>query len=83
MLKQKDLLKVALVEDDNSYAEILYTYLKKYEQENDINLRISRYEDGADIVEEYKGDFHIIIMDIELKFMDGMTAAQHIRKNGF
>ena len=26
------------------------------------------------------GNFDILIMDIELKFMDGMTAAQHIRK---
>lgn len=75
-----DFLKVAIVEDDNSYAEILYDYLKKYEQENKIKLEITRYEDGADIVEEYHGDFHIIIMDIELKFMDGMTAAQHIRQ---
>lgn len=42
MSRQKDLLKVAIVEDDNSYAEILYDYLKKYEQENEIKLEITR-----------------------------------------
>ena len=80
MLKFKELLRVAIVEDDDSYAETLQEYLNKYEQENEVRFQVVRYEDGADLVEKYHGDFDILIMDIELKFMDGMTAAQHIRK---
>ena len=80
MLKFKELLRVAIVEDDDSYAETLQEYLNKYEQENEGRFQVVRYEDGADLVEKYHGDFDILIMDIELKFMDGMTAAQHIRK---
>lgn len=80
MLKFKELLRVAIVEDDDSYAETLQEYLNKYEQENEVRFQVVRYADGADLVEKYHGDFDILIMDIELKFMDGMTAAQHIRK---
>ena len=80
MLKFNELLRVAIVEDDDSYAETLQEYLNKYEQENEVRFQVVRYEDGADLVEKYHGDFDILIMDIELKFMDGMTAAQHIRK---
>lgn len=80
MPKFKELLRVAIVEDDDSYAETLQEYLNKYEQENEVRFQVVRYEDGADLVEKYHGDFDILIMDIELKFMDGMTAAQHIRK---
>ena len=64
---------VAIVEDDDSYAETLQEYLNKYEQENEVRFQVVRYEDGADLVEKYHGDFDILIMDIELKFMDGMT----------
>ena len=33
MPKFKELLRVAIVEDDDSYAETLQEYLNKYEQE--------------------------------------------------
>ena len=31
-------------------------------------------------MENYSGDFDIILMDIQMKYMDGMTAAEQIRK---
>jgi len=45
---------------------------------NRINVRV--FPDGAEIVENYSGDFDIILMDIQMKYMDGMTAAEQIRK---
>lgn len=32
------------------------------------------------IVHKYKSQFDIILMDVEMKFMDGMSAAEEIRK---
>ena len=48
MPKFKELLRVAIVEDDDSYAETLQEYLNKYEQENEVRFQVVRYEDGAD-----------------------------------
>ena len=67
MPKFKELLRVAIVEDDDSYAETLQEYLNKYEQENEVRFQVVRYEDGADLVEKYHGDFDILIMDIYSK----------------
>lgn len=46
MPKFKELLRVAIVEDDDSYAETLQEYLNKYEQENEVRFQVVRYEDG-------------------------------------
>ena len=36
--------------------------------------------DEDEIVEGYTGEYDIILMDIQMKFMDGMSAAEEIRK---
>lgn len=38
------------------------------------------FRDGEDIVTDYTADFDIILMDVEMTFMDGMTAAEKIRE---
>jgi DNA-binding LytR/AlgR family response regulator len=43
-------------------------------------MNIVTFSDGDEIVENYKAEYDIILLDIEMKFMDGMTAAEHIRK---
>ena len=41
---------------------------------------MTAYSDGDEIVENYRGQFDLILMDIEMRFMDGMAAAEQIRK---
>ena len=74
------MVRVAVVEDDRKYAEKLQKYLEKYQTESGRRLKISYFEDGEDIAVEYKGNFDIILMDIEMQFMNGMTAAERIRE---
>ena len=74
------MVRIALVEDDPIYRKELEMYLEKYEKESGENFHISIFTDGDEIVEEYKAIYDIILMDIEMKFMDGMTAAEHIRE---
>ena len=45
------------------------------------HLRNSFYSDGDEIEEKYKAVYDIILMDIQMRFMDGMTAAERIRKH--
>lgn len=80
VLGRGKMIHIALVEDDNNYAKKLENYLRHYEEESKEKIRITSFSDGEDIVENYKADYDIILMDIEMKFMDGMTAAESIRK---
>ncbi len=74
------MIRIAIVEDESMYADQLEEYLHRYEQEKQENFSITRYTDGDGIVEDYKTQFDIILMDIQMRFMDGMSAAEEIRK---
>ena len=74
------MIQVAIVEDDKNYAASLKKYILRYEEEQNIKFSVEWFEDGEDIAEEYKGHFDIILMDIEMQFMDGMSAAKKIRE---
>lgn len=74
------MIQIAVVEDDKSYAEKLKKYLDRYQKESGRKIKVEFFEDGEDIAEEYKCGFDIILMDIEMQFMNGMTAAEIIRK---
>lgn len=74
------MIRVAIVEDNSVYAQQLQEYILKYEKENTVSISVTVFEDGEDIVTDYRADFDIILLDIEMRFMDGMTAAEHIRK---
>ena len=73
-------VNVAIVEDESEYARELQDYLRRYGREVGERFDITVYPDGEDIVDDYRsGMYDIILMDIEMKSMDGMTAAEHIR----
>ena len=74
------MIRIALVEDEERYRSEFLEYLKRYEKESGQHFRISVFTDGDEITEGYKSDYDLILMDIAMRFMDGMTAAEQIRK---
>ena len=74
------MIRIAIVEDDLNYAKQLERYLHKYETEYSEAFEITTYTDGNTIVGDYHSQFDIILMDIEMRYMDGMAAAEEIRK---
>lgn len=74
------MLEIAIVEDEENYRNILCDYLKKFEHERDEEIHISIFTDGDEIVENYSAKYDIILMDIEMEFMNGMDAATKIRE---
>lgn len=75
------MLEIAIVEDEESYRNTLCEYLRKYETETEEEIHISVFTDGDEIVENYAAKFDIILMDIEMQFMNGMEAAHKIRES--
>ena len=73
------MMKIAIVEDDLTYSNQLESYLHKYENEYGEAFEITTYMDGNAIVQDYHSQFDIILMDIEMRYMDGMSAAEAIR----
>lgn len=72
--------RIAVVEDSAQDRAVLDSYLERYGQEEDCPLQIVHFSDGDEITENYKGGFDLILMDIEMRFQDGMSAAEEIRR---
>ncbi len=72
--------QIAIVEDEEIYAKMLEEFIHRYERDSSHQFKIRHYRDGSEIADNYRGGFDIILMDIQMKFMDGMTAAEMIRK---
>jgi DNA-binding LytR/AlgR family response regulator len=74
------MINLAIVEDEDTYAAQLTEFVEKYQAESGNYFKITRFRDGDEITNGYKSQFDIILMDIEMKLMDGMTAAEEIRR---
>ncbi len=74
------MFRIAVVEDDQTYAAQLKEYLNQYEKERGYKIGVTLFQDGEDIVTNYSAEYDMILMDVEMAFMDGMTAAEKIRE---
>ncbi|WP_405097244.1 LytR/AlgR family response regulator transcription factor [Oceanobacillus sp. FSL H7-0719] len=74
------MIHFAIVEDEDKYKEQLIDYLRRFEEEFGERIAIKTYTDGDEILEDYQAQFDIILMDVHMRFVDGMSAAEEIRK---
>lgn len=74
------MVRVAIVEDDPAYREEMVGFLQQFSQESGQKFHITTFSDGKEITENYAAAWDMILMDIEMPGLDGMTAAERIRK---
>ena len=74
------MIRIAIAEDDPQCFAQLERYIGDYGRETGRAFQVTHYGDGEDLVERYKPGFDLILMDVEMPFMDGMTAAGYIRE---
>lgn len=72
--------KIAIVEDEDIYVKEIQQFFMQFEAESGSKFHITVYSDGDGLVSAYQGQFDIILMDIQMKFVDGMSAAEEIRR---
>lgn len=75
------MIRIAIVDDDSTSIELLKSYIMQYQRERGEEMSVTAFSDGDELVENYKAEFDMILLDIEMRFMDGMTAAKKIRES--
>lgn len=73
-------MKVLVVEDDPDIRIIVSRYLQKAGIEYEI---AESGKQALDITEKKNGNFHCILMDIQMPDMDGKQTLLHLRRNGY
>lgn len=73
------MVRIAIAEDDPSYRATLEDYLDRYRRENGLEAEVTTFSDGLALTEGYRPVYDLLLLDIEMPLLDGMTAAEKIR----
>lgn len=74
------MIRIAIVEDDEAYAENLLTLVSRYQQEKKQELTADRFADAESFLSHHPEIFDIVFFDIELPGESGMEAAKAFRE---
>lgn len=74
------MIKIALVEDQKKWIDLISSYLERYKKETRVELLVSFFNDGAQFISSYKGDFNLVFMDVAMPNMNGIQASKELRK---
>ena len=74
------MLKIAIVEDEEICSRGLTEYLEHYAREKNQRFVIESYENALAFLEEYQPDWDICFFDIQMPYLNGMDAAERLRK---
>lgn len=74
------MIRIGVVEDDLGSIDRLLAHLDRFQREQSERFHIGAFRDGADILADYRPDWDVLLLDIQMEHIDGMTAARRIRE---
>lgn len=74
------MIHIAICDDEQSFVCHLQDLLSKYAAETGIEIKITTYYDGLELIEKYDTTIDLIFLDIQMKMVGGLKAAERIRQ---
>jgi DNA-binding LytR/AlgR family response regulator len=74
------MIQIAIVEDEAKEREKLREYTERFARETGEAVQIRMFSDGLGLVSPYEAVYDVILLDIQMPHMDGIAAAEKIRK---
>ena len=74
------MLRIAVVDDEQSYIDQIVEYIGQYAGERNMEIATETFLDGSELLKEDTSRFDIILLDIEMKQLNGMDTARQIRE---
>ena len=74
------MLKIAILEDEPQYAEQIHECLERFQKEYKIPVEYTCFGSGDTFLHRYRCQFDLLLLDIQMPFIDGMRVAEEVRK---
>ena len=73
------MIRIAIVEDELDMANDIINHVKEFFDNQNVSTQIVHFNNALDIIDDYKSEYDLIFMDINLPTINGMEAAKKIR----
>ena len=74
------MIRIAMVEDEAAVREQLQGYIQRYPRQYGTEFAVTEFSDGVEILDAYRPVYDIVLLDVEMKHLDGMETARRIRE---
>ena len=74
------MLHIAICDDEKDFVQYLTDLLNQYSKETGRDIKITPYYDGMELIEKYDTTIDLIFLDIRMKMVNGLHAAERIRQ---
>lgn len=71
---------VVIVEDDDAAYGLIQDYIQRFSSEADLEVSLVRFGDGLSFLSTNLDAYEVVLLDIELPDMDGLTIAKRVRE---
>lgn len=74
------MIHIAICDDEHQFVDSLTGMIRQYALETSEEIRITAYYDGLDLIEKYDTSIDLIFLDIQMKLVNGLRAANELRR---
>ncbi len=74
------MLHIAICDDEKDFVAHLAGLLNQYAAETGEEIKITAYYDGMELVEKYDTSIDLIFLDIQMRLVNGLRAAERVRQ---
>ena len=74
------MLHIAICDDEKEFVAYMTGLLKQYAAETGEEIKVTAYYDGIELIEKYDTTIDLIFLDIQMRLVDGLRAAERIRQ---
>lgn len=74
------MIHIAICDDEPTFVNHFRQLLDRYSAENGEPLKLTAYDDGLALIEQYDPTLDLIFLDIRMPLVDGLTVAEQVRR---